>query len=83
MFLSHLDSSVDKSLFSFVPVFFFFLIGLFSLLMSSFLNSLCVLGISPLSDVELKIFSHSVGCCFFLLEFHFTAARMSKIKNHE
>jgi hypothetical protein len=44
-----------------------FLIGLFVVfLLSSFLSSLCILDISPLSDVELvkNIFSHSVGCCF-------------------
>jgi hypothetical protein len=35
--------------------------------MSRLLCSLYILGISPLSDVELqKIFSHSVGCCIVL-----------------
>ena len=45
-----------------------FLSELFGLLMSNSLSSLCILEISPLSDVGLvKIFSHSVGCCFVLL----------------
>ena len=54
------SSSVENSLFSSVPQ---FLIGLIRILVSSFLSSLCILDISPLSDVGLvKIFSHSVGC---------------------
>ena len=40
--------------------------------MTNFLSSLYVLEIRPLSDVGLvKIFSHSVGCCFVLLNMSF------------
>ena len=54
------DSSVVKSWFSSIP---HFLIGLFGSLESNFLSSLCILNISPLSDVGLvKIFSQCVGC---------------------
>ena len=53
--------SVEHSLFRAVP---HFLIGLFGILMPS-LSSFNILEISPRSDVGLvKIFSHSVGCCF-------------------
>jgi hypothetical protein len=56
-------SSVEKSLFISVP---HFLMGLFEFLESSFLNSLYILDISPLSDLGLvKILSYSVG--FFVL----------------
>jgi hypothetical protein len=56
------DSSVENSLFRSVPC---YLIGSFGLLISSFLRSLYILDISPLSDVELiKIISHSVDSCF-------------------
>ena len=52
------DSSGENS--PFISV-LHFLIGLFSLLISSFLGSLYILEISPLSDMGLvKIFSHSV-----------------------
>jgi hypothetical protein len=45
-----------------------FLIGLFGLLISSFLHSLYILDICPLSAVELvKIFSYFVACHFVLL----------------
>jgi hypothetical protein len=45
-----------------------FLIGLFCLLISSFLCSLYTFYVSPLSDVELmEIFSHSVDCHFVLV----------------
>ena len=60
-----LDSSVESSLFRSIPHFF---IGLYVLLMSNFLSSFFILGISPLSSVGLvKIFSFSVGCHFVLL----------------
>ena len=40
--------------------------------MTSFLSSLYILEIRPLSDVRLvKIFSHSIGCCFVLLTMSF------------
>ena len=56
------DSSIENSLFRSLPL---LLIGLFDLLVSSFLSSLCI---GPVSDVKLvKIFSHSVGFCFVLL----------------
>ena len=45
--------------------------------MSSFLSSLYILEISHLSDVELvKIFSHSVGCCFVLLIVSFALQKL-------
>ena len=51
------NSSVENSLFVQNPI---FLIGLFRILMSSFLSSLYILEISPLSDVGLvKIFCFS------------------------
>jgi hypothetical protein len=54
-------SSVENSLFRSVSQ---FLIGLFGLLMSSFLSSLYILDFSLLSDVDLvEIFSCSVGVC--------------------
>ena len=47
-------------------------------LMSSFLSSLCILEISPLSDVGLvKIFSQSVGSCFVLLIVSFGIQKFS------
>jgi ABC-type multidrug transport system permease subunit len=59
-------SSVEKSLFSYVPQ---FLIGLFGSLLSNFLSSVYILDINPLLDVGLvNIFSQSVGCCFFLID---------------
>ena len=58
-----LDSSVESSLFRSVLHFFF--IGLCVLLVFNFLSSLYILKIRPLSDMGLvKIFFHSVGCCF-------------------
>ena len=61
-FLAIQYSSVENSLFSFVP---YFLVGLFGSLESKFLSSLYILDISPLSDIGLvKIFSHSFGSNF-------------------
>jgi hypothetical protein len=58
------DSSVVNSQFSSIP---HVLIELFGFLVISFLRSLYILDISPLSDVGLvKIFSQSVGCQFVL-----------------
>jgi hypothetical protein len=55
-----------RTLFSFVS---HCVIRLFRLLMSSFLRSLYILDVSPLSVVELvKIFSLYAGCCFVLLK---------------
>ena len=63
-FLPILYFSVENSLFSSVP---HFLIESFYSLESNFLSSLCILDISPLSDVGLvKNVSQSVGCCFVL-----------------
>jgi hypothetical protein len=65
------DSSVKNSLFSSVPHFF---IRLFGLLVTTFLSSLYILDIRPLSDVTLlKIFSQSVDCLFalFIVSFAF------------
>ena len=60
-----LDSSVENILFKSV---LHFVIRLCVLLMTNFLSSLYILEIRPLSDTGLvKIFSHSVGCCFVLL----------------
>ena len=54
-----------RNLFRYVP---HFLIGLFNLLMSSFLSSLYILEISPLSYLELvESISHLIGCYFVLL----------------
>ena len=57
-----------------VPNFF---IGLFVLLMTSFLSSLYILEIRPLSNVGLvKIFSYSVGCHFVLLSLSFALQKL-------
>ena len=54
-----------------------FLIGLFGSLESTFLSSLYILYISPLSDVGLvKIFSQSVGCYFVLLIVSFALQKL-------
>ena len=45
--------------------------------MSSFLSSLCILEINPLSDLWLvKIFTHSVGCCFVLFTMSFALQKL-------
>jgi hypothetical protein len=47
--------------------------------MSSFLSSLYILNVSPLSDMELvKIFSHSIGCHFLLLAVSFALQKLFK-----
>jgi hypothetical protein len=62
-------SSVENSLFSSVP---HFLMGLFEFLEFSFLSSLYILDISPLSDLGLiEILSQSVGGLFVLLTVSF------------
>jgi hypothetical protein len=69
------NSSVENSLFSFVPI--FLLIRLFDSLVSSFLSSLYILDISPLSDGELvKTFSQSVGCHLVLLTVAFALQKL-------
>ena len=46
--------------------------GLFDFLESTFLSSLYILGVGPISDLGLvKIFSQSVGCGFVLLPVSF------------
>jgi hypothetical protein len=62
-------SSVENSLFSSVP---HFLMGLFEYLEFSFLSSLYVLDISPLSDLGLvKVLSQPAGGLFVLLTVSF------------
>jgi hypothetical protein len=64
--------SVENSLFSSVS---HCLMGLFDLLESSFLSSLYILDISPLSEFRLvKILSQSVGGLFVFLSFCLTEA---------
>ena len=54
-----------------------FLTGLIRILMSSFLSSLYILEIRPLSDVGLmKIFSHSVECLFVLMTVSFALQKL-------
>ena len=49
----------------------------FGLLVSSFLSSLYILDISSLSDVGVvNIFSHSVGCSFFMLMVSFDPQKL-------
>ena len=61
--------SGENSLFSSEP---HFLMGLFDFLESTFLSSLYILDISPLSDLGLvKILSQSVGGLFVLLTVSF------------
>jgi hypothetical protein len=63
-FFKCFSASVVNSLFSSIP---YFLIGLFGFLVVSFLSTLYILDISPLSDMWLvKTFSQSVGCQFVL-----------------
>jgi hypothetical protein len=67
-------SSVENSLFSSVC---HFLMGLFEFLESSFLRSLYILDISPLSDLGLvKILSQSVGALFVLLTVSFALRKL-------
>ena len=55
-----------------------FLVGLFGLLMSSFLSSLYILDISLLLDVGLmQIFSHSVGYSFVLVMMSLSLQKLS------
>jgi hypothetical protein len=58
--------------------------GLFDFLESSFLSSLYILDISPLSDLRLvKMLSQSVGGLFVLLTVSFALEYYSAIKNNE
>jgi hypothetical protein len=58
--------------------------GLFEYLESSFLNYLCILDISPLSDLGLvKILSQSVGGLFVLLTVSFALQKLcSFMRSH-
>jgi hypothetical protein len=70
-------SSVENSLFSSGPS---FLMGLFQFLESSFLRSLYILDIYPLSDLGLvKILSQSVGGLFVLLTVSFELQKLCNI----
>jgi hypothetical protein len=74
-------SSVENSLFSSV---LHFLMGLFEFPEFSFLSSLYILDISPLSDLGLvKILSHSVGGLFVLLMVSFALQKLCNfIRSH-
>ena len=54
-----------------------FVIGLFGFLVLSFIRSLQILDINPLSDVSLaNMFSHSVVCLFILLMVSFYVKKL-------
>ena len=74
-------SSLEKCLFSFFP---HFLIRLFVFLVLSYMNSLYILEINPLSVVSFAIiFSHSVGYFFTLLVVSFSVQKLlSLIRSH-
>ena len=65
-------SSLKKCLFR---SFAHFLIELFFLVLS-FVSSLYILDINPLSDVLVNMFSHSVGCLFILLMISFAVQKL-------
>jgi hypothetical protein len=73
--------SVENSSFRSAPP---FLIGLFGSLESTFLSSLYILDISPLSGLGLvKIFSQSVGYYFVLLTVSFALQKLcSFMRSH-
>jgi hypothetical protein len=74
-------SSVENSLFSYVP---HFLMGLFEFLESIFLSSLYILHISPLSDLGLvKLLSQFAGGLFILLMVSFALQKLCNfMKSH-
>ena len=74
-----LYSSVENTVFRSIHQ---FLIGLYNILISNFLSSLCILQISPLSNVRLvKIFSHIVGCHFIFLALSFALQKLLSFKH--
>ena len=66
-------SSLEKCLFGSFAHFF---IGFFVFLLLSFVSSLLILDINPLSDVLVNMFSHSVGCLFILLMVSFAVQKL-------
>ena len=52
-----------------------FLIGLFGFLVLSFVSTLYILDINPLSDVSMYTFYYSVGCLFIFLMFFFVVQK--------
>ena len=56
--------------------FAYLLIGLLVLLGLSFVSSLYILDINPLSDVLVNMFSHLVGCLFILLMISFSVQNL-------
>ena len=73
-----LFSSIENSFFSSVH---HFLIGLFGVLLNSFLSSLYTFEIIPLSDVGLiKMFSHSVGCHLVLSTVSFALQKLLSLR---
>ena len=75
-------SSVEKNVYS--GLLLIFKIGLFLFLILSYMSSLYILDISPLSDILfVNIFSHSVGCLFILLMISFPVQNiLSLISSH-
>uniref|UniRef100_A0A8C6HR64 Uncharacterized protein n=1 Tax=Mus spicilegus TaxID=10103 RepID=A0A8C6HR64_MUSSI len=77
-FSAILYSSGENSLFSSEP---HFSMGLFDFLESTFLSSLYILDISPLSDLGLvKILSQSFGGLFVLLTVSFALQKLCNFK---
>ena len=68
-----LDSLAESSLFKSALLFYWIIFPL----MMNFLSSLYILEIRLLSDVKLlKVFVHSVGCCFVFLAMSFALQKL-------